>query len=242
MVTIAAPLDVSVIVPVYNEERRLRESLRSLTSFLRRQDWDWELRIVDDGSTDSSVKIAEEAAAGERRVVVQREPHRGKGGAVRAGMLAAKGEFRIMCDADLAAPAQELPKLLAPMMAGCDVAIATREGAQAVRIGEPWVRHAAGRVFNLAVRSIVLPGIQDSQCGLKVFSARAAAELCPRTVCDGWAFDVEMLARARMLGLRVVEVPIEWRYRAETKIKMVSDGAGMLMELWRIRRRVRRGP
>lgn len=232
-----AALSVSIVIPAYNEERRLGATLEAVTTFLREQPWDWEVRVVDDGSADGTLAVADAAAAGEWRIVVQREPHRGKGGAVKAGLLAAKGEYRFICDADLSMPIGEVVRFLPPQATGFDVAIGSREGLRARRVGEPAYRHLAGRLFNLGVQALVLPGIEDSQCGFKMFTADAVHSIFPRVGVDGWAFDVEVLAIARAQGLRVIELPIEWHYRAESRLNMLRDGWQMLNELLRIRLR-----
>jgi glycosyltransferase involved in cell wall biosynthesis len=235
------PVSVSIVIPAYNEERRLGASLETVAAFLRDQPWDWEIRVVDDGSADRTLAIAESIAAREPRIVVQREPHRGKGGAVKAGLTAAAGDFRFICDADLSMPIGEVSRFLPPQAPPFDVAIGSREGVRARRIGEPAYRHIMGRLFNLGVQWLVLPGIEDSQCGFKMFTASAVRSIFPRVTVDGWAFDVEVLAVARAQKLRIVEVPIEWHYRAESRLSMLRDGWQMLKELLRIRLRSLRG-
>jgi dolichyl-phosphate beta-glucosyltransferase len=236
----AQPVTLSVVVPAYNEERRLGATLTAVSDFLRRQPWDWEIRVVDDGSADGTLRVAESFAAVEPRIVVQREPHRGKGGAVRAGLMAATAGYRFICDADLSMPIAEIARFLPPRLDDFDVAIGSREGKSARRIGEPAYRHLMGRVFNRVVQWLALPGIEDSQCGFKMFTAGAVAAIFPFVTIDGWAFDVEALAIARRRRLRIVEVPIEWHYRDESQVRMMRDGLGMLRELVRIRTRVGR--
>ena len=194
---------LSIVIPAYNEERRLGATLDAVTTFLREQAWDWEVRVVDDGSADATVAIAEAAARLEPRVVVQREPHRGKGGAVRAGLTSARGEFRFICDADLSMPVGEVARFLPPQSPAFDVAIGSREGRQARRIGEPAYRHLMGRLFNRGVQLLVLPGIEDSQCGFKMFTAGAVDAIFPRVTVDGWAFDVEVLAKRQDHALKI---------------------------------------
>jgi glycosyltransferase involved in cell wall biosynthesis len=232
---------VSIVIPAYNEERRLGATLAAITAFLGTQPWHWEIRVVDDGSADGTVAVAERCAAAEARVVVQREPHRGKGGAVKAGLLAATGDFRFVCDADLSMPIEELTRFLPPMAPPFDIAIGSREGLRARRIGEPLYRHLMGRLFNRGVQWLVLPGIEDSQCGFKMFSAAAVESIFPQVTVDGWAFDVEVLAIARAHGLRVIDVPIEWHYRADSRLNMLRDGWEMFKEVLRIRLRAARG-
>jgi dolichyl-phosphate beta-glucosyltransferase len=234
-------VSLSIVIPAYNEERRLGATLAAVSAYLREQPWDWEVRVVDDGSADGTLMVADACAAAEPRVVVQREPHRGKGGAVKAGLLAARGDFRFICDADLSMPIAEVARFLPPSAPPFDVAIGSREGLRARRVGEPAYRHLAGRLFNLGVQWLVLPGIEDSQCGFKMFTADAVRSIFPRVSVDGWAFDVEVLAVARARNLRVIEVPIEWHYREESRLSMLSDGWEMLKELLRIRMRSVRG-
>jgi dolichyl-phosphate beta-glucosyltransferase len=235
------PLTVSVVVPAYNEERRLAVTLDSLCGYLQGSGWDWEVRVVDDGSSDGTASLAETCHAREPRVVVQREPHRGKGGAVKAGLIAASAEYRFTCDADLSMPVHELERFLPPVAPPFDVAIGSREGAAARRVGEPAYRHLMGRVFNRIVQLLALPGIEDSQCGFKMFTAGAVRSIFPRVTVDGWAFDVEVLAIARAQQLRILEIPIEWHYRAESRLSMGRDGVAMVRELLRISARARRG-
>jgi dolichyl-phosphate beta-glucosyltransferase len=229
-------LSLSIVIPAFNEARRIGATLDQLTAFLGRQPWDWEIRVVDDGSTDETVTIVLRASGADPRIVLQREPHRGKGGAVKSGLLAARADYRFMCDADLSMPPTELPRFLPPAQPPFDVAIASREGPGARRVGEPWRRHVVGRLFNYAIRWLVVPGIADTQCGFKMFTAASVQQIFPHVTLDGWAFDVEALSVARAKGLRIVEVPIEWQYRAESRLSLVRDGFRMLRDLFAIRR------
>jgi dolichyl-phosphate beta-glucosyltransferase len=235
------PLSLSLIVPAYNEEHRLPATLEAASAYLSGTPWDWEIRVVDDGSTDGTRRIVEDFSQGVPRVLLQIEPHRGKGGALKAALLSTTKAYRIMCDADLSVPIHEAARFLPPLLTGVDVAIGSREGAGATRIGEPLVRHLAGRLFNVAVRLLVLPDIQDTQCGFKMFTAGAAEAIFPCVSVDGWAFDTEALHIARARGLRIREIPIEWHYRPDSRVRMFRDGADMFFELWRIRRRAWRG-
>jgi dolichyl-phosphate beta-glucosyltransferase len=236
-----SPVGVSLVVPAFNEEARLAETLAELRAFLSARPWRWEVRVVDDGSSDRTPQVVEEHARRDARIVLQREPHRGKGGAVKAGLLAATQPYRFICDADLSMPVAELPRFLPPVLTDFDVAIGSREGHGARRIGEPLVRHVAGRVFNYAVQRLTMSGIEDTQCGFKMFSGRAVETIFPLVGIDGWAFDIEVLTIARAQGLRIVEVPIEWHYRRASRISLFRDGVSMFTELLRIRARARRG-
>ena len=239
MVQHGAPT-LSVIIPAYNEERGVRGTLRLLSAYLAAREWQWEVRVVDDGSTDGTRQIVEEFSRSEPRVVLQAEPHRGKGGAVRAGMLASRAAYRFMCDADLSMPVREIDRFMPPAF-DTDVAIGSREGIGARRVGEPLFRHVAGRVFNSLVRFSTIRDIQDTQCGFKMFSAAAAETIFPRVTVEGWAFDIEVLYLARLHNLRVREIPIEWHFRADSRLRMGRDSITMLREVMRVRRRARRG-
>ena len=234
------PVSLSIVIPAYNEATRLPTTLSRLTAYLSQQPWDWEIRVVDDGSSDGTADVVERASTGESRIVAQPEPHRGKGGAVKAGLLAARGQYRFMCDADLSMPPEELPRFLPPALENFDVAIGSREGQGARRVGEPWRRHFIGRIFNRAIQWLVIRGIEDTQCGFKMFTAEAANRIFPQTTLDGWAFDVEVLGLARAMGMRLVEVPIEWHHRGESQVSMFRDGVAMFRDLLKIRARLRR--
>ncbi len=223
------------MIPAYNEERRLPRTLPQAVEHLRAAPWTWEIRVVDDGSSDDTCAYVESVAAGEPRVILQREPHRGKGGAVRAGMLASNADYRFLCDADFSMPVAEVFRFLPPYLSSYDIAIGTREGPGAHRVGEPQGRHLMGRVFNGVIQATLLPGLADSQCGFKCFSAAAAQALFPHQTIDGFAFDVEVLFLARTLGMHVVEVPITWFYDDVSSVKPVRDTYRMLKEVLRIR-------
>ena len=233
--------DLAIVIPAYNEALRIEATLREVSTYLRASAWEWEIRVVDDGSADRTAEIVLSAAREEPRIHLQREPHRGKGGAVTAGLLASRARFRFLCDADLSMPIRELSRFLPPQLADADVAIGTREGVGSRRVGEPWIRHAAGRAFNTIVRKTMVPGVQDTQCGFKMFTGHAAETIFPRVTVQGWAFDIEVLYIARLRGLRIREVPIEWHYRADSRLRMMRDGAGMMKELLQVRARARRG-
>ena len=170
-----------------------------------------------------------------------RLPHRGKGATLRDGLLAAGGARRFLCDADLSMPPAQIARFLAVLPSQCDIAIGSREGAGAARIGEPLHRHLLGRVFNTLVRAMVLPGIQDTQCGFKLFTAEAVQAVLPTTAIEGWSFDVELLASARAQGWRIREVPIEWHYGQASRLRVLPHSFEMLRDLFRIRAKVRRG-
>jgi glycosyltransferase involved in cell wall biosynthesis len=232
--------DLGIIIPAYHEAARIERTLEHLSLYLRTRPWSWEIVVVDDGSGDATAEVVDRFGAREPRVRVQREPHRGKGGAVRAGFLASRAAYRFLCDADLSMPAREIDRFMPPAIQA-DVAIGTREGAGARRVGEPLHRHLAGRAFNTIVRTVLVPGIQDTQCGFKMFTAAAADAIFPHVTVSGWAFDIEVLYLARLRGLDVREVPVEWHFDADSRVRMLRDSVGMAAELLRIRARAARG-
>lgn len=234
---------LSVVIPAYNEQDRLPGTLERVLAHLADQSLSFEILAVDDGSTDRTPELVKAIAARDDRVRLIREPHRGKGSAVRAGALAAAGRMVIFCDADLSHPVEELTRLpalldgnAAPLREAAQVAIASREGQGANRVGEPGYRHLMGRIFNLFVRMIAVPGVQDTQCGLKCFTRAAARELFTRQTIGGFGFDVELLFLARKRGYRVIEVPITWRHVPASRVDPLRDTLGMLADVLRVRR------
>ena len=234
-------LSVSIVIPAFNEAGRLPATLDEVLAYLRRTAWTWEVRIVDDGSVDGTARVGEHYHSIEPRVILQRERHGGKGAAVKAGLLAAAGEYRFICDADLSMPVRELARFLPPLLMDADVAIATREGIGARRVGEPLRRHLVGRMFNLLVQRLLLPGLHDTQCGFKMFTAHAVGRVFPHVSIAGWSFDIEALYIARRAGLSIAEVPIEWHYRKESRLNVLRDAPAMFAELIRIRRHAAAG-
>ncbi|MSQ22694.1 MAG: glycosyltransferase family 2 protein [Dehalococcoidia bacterium] len=232
---------LSVVIPAYNEERRILFTLRQVTSYLSAQAYTWSVLVADDGSTDGTAALVTEFAREQPQVLLLPLPHRGKGGAVRSGILSATAQYRFLCDADLSMPIEQLERFLPPQLAGCDVAIGSREAKGARRIGEPWRRHLQGRLFNAMTAALAVPGIRDTQCGFKCFSSRAAEALFPLQRIPGFGFDVEVLFMARRKGLRLAEVPIDWHYRTESKVRPLRDGLAMSRDLLRVRWNAWRG-
>jgi dolichyl-phosphate beta-glucosyltransferase len=224
---------LSIVIPVWQEAKRLHRTFAGIERLRDALPYQPEVIFVDDGSTDSTVEIIKTK---KYRVIVQ--GHRGKGAAVRTGMLAANGLYRMAADADWSMPPEQALMMLPPFQSGFDIAIASRERPGAVRTGEPLHRHLVGRAFNRAVQTLVLPGIEDTQCGFKVFRAEAARAIFSRTREDGWAFDVEALALARAFGMRIAEVPIDWNHDKDSRVRTLRDGPSMLTALFRIRTRL----
>lgn len=206
-----------------------------ILNFLREQPYSAEVIVVDDGSTDSTARLVEEFVRSHPAITLIRAKHGGKGHVVRTGMLAATGTNRFMCDADLSMPIEETSKFFPAMGSEYDIAIASREAPGARRIDEPALRHLMGRVFNLIVRVVAVPGFADTQCGFKCFSQKATALVFPLQTMDGWAFDVELLFIARKYGLRTAEVPIHWYYMSSSKVSPVRDTYRMFKEALSVR-------
>jgi glycosyltransferase involved in cell wall biosynthesis len=225
---------LSIVIPAYNEEARLPGTLERVLAHLAQQRSEFEVLAVDDGSRDRTAELVEQVTAREPRIRLLREPHRGKGAAVRAGALAARGEVVLFTDADLSHPVEELTRLPA-LLNGAQVVIASREGDGSQRLEEPIYRHLMGRVFNRFVRLLAVPGIEDTQCGLKCFTAPAARELFQRQTIDGFGFDVELLFLARKLGYRVREVSVSWRHVPASRVDPIRDTLRMVGDVLRVR-------
>jgi dolichyl-phosphate beta-glucosyltransferase len=225
---------VSVVIPAYNEATRLPASLREVRSHLEAREESYEIVVVDDGSGDGTAEAAR-AVLREGDLVLVTPANRGKGHATRRGMLAARGALRLMTDADLSTPIEELARLRARVEGGADVAIASRALRDSrIEVRQPWYRENLGRLFNAAVRVLVVGGIADTQCGFKLFTARAARICFGASRLDGFGFDVETLHIARRGGLRIDEVAVTWRNDAASRVTLWG-GMGAFADLLRIR-------
>lgn len=232
---------LSIIIPAYNEETRLPPTLDKIDAFLQKQPFTCEVLVVENGSQDATLEVA--------RSFCQRMPYlqalhveeRGKGLAVQRGMLTATGTYRFLCDADLSMPIEQVLRFLPPQIEDGAVVIGSREVPGARRFGEPKYRHWIGRVFNTMVRWLLLPGLQDTQCGFKCFSADVAEQVFSRQTLSGMSFDAEVLFIARKLGYRVREVPIDWYFDPDSRVRLVQDSLGMALDLLNIRLKALRG-
>ncbi len=243
------PPEISIIIPTYNEEKRgIKKNLAVVIDFLEEENYDYEVLVADDGSADDTVAVVEEFARGKERVKVLKFSHRGKGATVRDGMLQAQGKYILFSDADLATPIEELKRLLNWVEEqGFDLAIASREGIGAQRENEPWYRHFIGRGFNFLVKLIALRGIEDTQCGFKLFKAAAAKEILKRLKIFGkeqteglkepyfGAFDVELLFIAKKLGYKIKEVPVTWYYAGTKNFNFLRNSWGMARDVLMVR-------
>lgn len=222
---------LSIIVPAFNEEQRIGSTIKCWARYLAKQSYTWEVLIINDGSTDSTVNVINQVAENlDMPIRVESIPHGGKGWAVRHGMLAANGEYRFMCDADMAMPINQLVGFLDHMAQGCDVVIGSRQIKGARRFGEtPW-RHAMGRIFNWSVRLLAVKGFQDTQCGFKCFRGDVAEKLFRQQRNKGFSFDVEILRIAIENDLRVIELPIDWYHNTSSKVRPYIDSFLMLRD------------
>ncbi|MFH1591152.1 MAG: dolichyl-phosphate beta-glucosyltransferase [archaeon] len=225
-------ISLSVVIPAFNEEQRLKESLLRIISFLKRQKGTSEILVVDDGSTDRTATVAKSASPLVK--VLSVPENRGKGHAVRAGMLAAKGMRILFSDADLSTPIEDLA-LLERHLKSHDIVIGSRNlSGSMVETKQPWYRQLAGKLFSLFTRIVILPGIKDTQCGFKLFSKSAARVIFSRARLDGFAFDVEALYLARKLKYRIAEVPVHWYNSPQSKVRMFADPFKMALSIFGI--------
>lgn len=235
---------LSVIIPAFNETANFkRGKLNEVYAYLSSRKYPTELIIVDDGSTDNTLSLLQQFAKKHKGVTILAEPHRGKAGTVKAGMLAATGKYRLFTDFDQSTPIDEVEKMLVFFDRGYDVVIGSREVEGAARMKEPWYRHFMGRGFNLLVNILAVRGIHDTQCGFKILSEKAAMDLFPRLKAtiqpkkDAFtgAFDVELLFLARKRKYRIAEVPVQWRHVKTQRVSPIKDSVRMFWQLILIR-------
>jgi len=232
---------LSIVIPVHNEETRLPGALHALQGFLRNQPYTAELVVIENGSVDRTYELAKNYARDIPNMTVLQVSGRGKGLAVREGMLAARGAYRFICDVDLSMPIEQVNRFLPPQLQEPAVVIGSREAPGAVRYNEPAYRHIIGRIFNGMVRLMALPGLHDTQCGFKLFRADVAERVFPLQTLTGMSFDVEVLFIARRMGYKIIEVPIDWYFNADSRVRMVEDSLRMGSDLLHIRRNALRG-
>jgi glycosyltransferase involved in cell wall biosynthesis len=232
---------LSLIIPAFNEQSRIGRTLEESWGFLAAQPYDFEVILSDDGSTDETRVIGECFRQSHGNVTILSIPHGGKAAAIRAGMKAARGEIVVFTDADLATPISYIADFVAAIERGADVVIGSREGAGANRVGEPFYRHMMGRAFNRLVQTLMLPGINDTQCGFMAVTRFASQEITRRarlyadhetiTGARVTAFDVEMLVIARKLGLKITEIPVIWTYGTQSKVNPITDTVTNLRDI-----------
>jgi len=228
---------LSIVVPCYNEEQRLPRTIEQVERYLDDKNLDYELILVDDGSTDGTRLIMDAAAERNQFVRLEALPqNRGKGRALAEGVASARGSEILVTDADLSTPIEELEKLQAQLDQGAGVAIASRAlRASRVEVSQPVYRVLMGKVFNLLVQAVLLPGIWDTQCGFKLFRADVAHDAFGRLTTDGFGYDPEVLYRAKQLGVKIAEVPVVWRNSAPTKVSPIKSSIDMFKHVVRVR-------
>lgn len=231
------PPHLSIVIPAYNEEARIEASLAEMLSYLDGQDYDYELLVVDDGSSDRTQEIVRNAAEGRPNVrLLHYDGNRGKGYAVRYGILKAQGDFVLFSDADLSTPIAEVEKLYAAIRKGNEVAIGSRDVADSVlEKHQSFFREMGGKLFNRFVQVMAVPGVHDTQCGFKMFTRTAAQNIFSRCLIDGFSFDVEALYLGRQLGYHIAEVGVHWHHCDGSKVNYVRDSMRMVRTLFRIR-------
>jgi glycosyltransferase involved in cell wall biosynthesis len=237
---------LSVIIPSYNEQRNFKRGvLDDVISYLKKQAYTWEVILTDDGSTDGTQENLDNFAKKYTQVKVLHNIHAGKGPTVQSGMLAAQGDWCLFTDFDQSTPLSEIEKLITYAEQGYEVIIGSREISGATRDKEPWYRHLMGRGFNLLVQILAIPGIEDTQCGFKLFSHSAAQKLFSKLVIYGrqkerhdaftGAFDVEALYLANKFSFKTIEVPIFWKHHQTNRVSPVKDSIRMLIDIIKIR-------
>jgi len=230
-------MKLSVVVPCYNEEQRLPRTIELIERYLDARGEPYELILVDDGSADETRKVMDEAAARHPAVKIVALPkNRGKGRALAEGVQVSRGETVLVTDADLSTPIDELPKLEAALAKGAGVAIGSRavRGSR-VELAQPIYRVLMGKVFNLIVQAVLLPGIWDTQCGFKLFRGDIARDVFAGLTTDGFGYDPEVLYLAMKKGMRIAEVPVVWRNSAPTKVSAVRSSLDMFRHVLRVR-------
>ncbi len=232
-----SPPRLSIVIPCYNEEQRLPRTIEQIERYLDDHRMSYELILVDDGSTDGTRLVMDEAAARNPAVRVEALPvNRGKGRALAEGVAIARGAQVLVTDADLSTPIEELEQLDAALAAGAGVAIASRavKGAR-VEVSQPIYRVLMGKVFNLIVQLVLLPGIWDTQCGFKLFRADVARPVFAALTTDGFGYDPEVLYLAKRRGVRIAEGPVVWRHSTPTKVMAIRSSLDMFKHVLRVR-------
>lgn len=249
------PPFLSVVIPTWHEEKHIRDTLETAATYLSKQEYTSEIIVVDDGSTDRTPELVKTFIGhhiGRPAVRLIENDHRGKGYAVRTGMLSGTGHYILFIDADLATPISEVGKVIGSLEAGSDIAIGTRQGIGAQRINEPFYRHLMGRAFNLLVRTALGVSFEDTQCGFKGFRCEVAHDLFHRVRLYGadaeritggavTGFDVEVLYLALQHGYQIEEIPVRWEYGSESRVHPLSDSARMFADVIKVRWMARKG-
>lgn len=226
---------LSVVIPCYNEEKRLGPTLGKILSYLNHQNYSWEVLISDDGSIDGTVRVAQEKLGNQPHKVLKNVQNEGKGEAVKRGMLDSSASYILFTDADLSTPIGEVEKLLAKLQEGYDVAIGSRGLANSqVEVPQNFLRQSMGKIFNRIARLVSFKQIRDSQCGFKCFRRDAAQKLFNAQKLKGFSFDAEIMYLAQKKGYKIAEVPVIWRNSPASRVHILKDSFLMFIDIFRI--------
>jgi len=231
-------VEISVVIPCYNEEDKISSTIKTIDDFLNRNNISGEIIVVDDGSQDKTLWVVQNTETKNSLKIISYMPNRGKGFAVKKGMLASTGKFVLFTDADLSTPIEEFNKLLPFVKQGYDVVIASRAlPSSQLSPSQPFYRKFIGYICRQIVRALLLPEIKDTQCGFKLFTRKAVDEILPFMETEGFAFDIEMLAIARMKNLKIKEVGVLWKNNPSSKVNIFKDTVKTFLEVIKISRR-----
>lgn len=227
---------LSIIIPAYNEEKKVADTLVKVKGYLSTKGYPWEIILVDDGSSDRTVEVAREVIKDDGLIIIKNPSNKGKGYSVKRGILTSKGEVMFFLDADLSTPIEELDKMLPWIDKGYDIVIGSRALSDSIiEVPQPWYRETMGKIFNILVRAFVLKGFRDTQYGFKCFKRGAALRVFNLQRLSGFAFDVETLLIARKFGFKIKEVPVRWINSPDSKVGIISGSVSMLIEVLKLR-------
>lgn len=230
-------MEISVIIPAYNEEKRIGRTIERVYEYFKGKNYDFEIIVVDDGSYDGTIKVVEKFSEGKREIkIIKHEKNMGKGAAVRTGVLNSSGKLILFTDADLSTPIEEFEKLKEKVEKGYDIAIGSRgvKGSKIV-IPQVWYRRLVGKIFPFLVRFLIMKDFKDTQCGFKLFKKEAGKKIFSELKTSGFAFDVEVLLRGKKLGYKIAEVGVLWYNSPESKVSILKSPIRMLLELKKIK-------
>ncbi|MDI6892697.1 MAG: glycosyltransferase family 2 protein [Actinomycetota bacterium] len=228
---------LSVVIPTYNEEGRIKETLSHIAKYLGDQHYSHEIIVIDDGSSDNTVKVVKDMCKQQNNIsITQNDQNRGKGYSVRRGILQSRGEFILFSDADLSTPIEEVEEFLTYLRKDYDIAIGSRALAGSyIQIRQPWWREKMGKVFNLLARGLKLTEIKDTQCGFKCFKKDVAHDIFRKQKINHFCFDLEVLYVAGKRGYKIKEIPVQWQNSPTSKVNPVTDSIKMLFDLLKIK-------
>ncbi len=229
-------MDLSIIIPAYNEERRILKTLESLLFYVKKQDFKCQIIVVNDGSTDKTVDVVK--SFGDDVEIIDNKENRGKGAVVKQGMIAAQGKYRLFMDADNSTSIDHMEKAWPLLAKGYQIVIGSRDSrdheSAKQAVSQPFVKRLLGNFGNLIIQIFAVPGIWDTQCGFKIFTQKAVSQIFPKTRIERWGFDIEILFIARILEYKVGIIPVYWKNDPESKVGL-KGYFQVLKELFQIR-------